>query len=154
MGDDGPDEGEGPPVERATLTWEGGWSVTGDVRGMEVRSDKPEAKGGTDTGPMPTELYLVALAACTMTSTLRVAETRKVEVESLSADAALDFDDRGRVERARLTFHVESPADVREWGTIGRLAGRFCTLEQLTGPDIEKRYVVNGEEEVEVEKAI
>lgn len=142
-------------VERASVEWTGGLSFEGDVRGLTVHADKPESKGGADTGPMPSELYLVALAACTMMSTVRVAETRKVAVDAMRATAEMTFDDDGRPGEVALTFHVESPADRAAWETVARLAGKFCTVEQLTRVPIAKRYVINGDDAgaIEVDKA-
>lgn len=142
-------------VERATVEWQGGLAFQGDVRGLEVRADKPKAKGGTDTGPMPSEVYLVALAACTMMSTVRVAETRKVAVDGMRAEAELAFTDEGRPGSVSMTFHVDSPAGPEAWRTVARLADKFCTVEQLTSIPIAKRYVVNGDEDaaIEVDKA-
>jgi putative redox protein len=35
-----------------------------DVRGFQVRADQPEDKGGTNTGPKPSEMFLACLALC------------------------------------------------------------------------------------------
>lgn len=142
-------------VERAEVVWQGGLNFAADVRGLQVAMDKPPEKGGTDAGPMPSEAYLAALTACTMMSTVRVAAKRKVEVDALRGEAELAFGEDGRVERVALTVHVESPADAKAWETVARLAGKFCTVEQLTAVPIAKRYVVNGDEAgaIEVDKA-
>lgn len=142
-------------VERVAVEWQGGLAFEGDVRGLTVHADKPPEKGGTDAGPMPSELYLVALASCTMMSTVRVAETRKVEVDGMRAEAELSFTDEGRPGEVAMTFHVDSPAGPEAWGTVARLAGKLCTVEQLTSIPIAKRYVVNGDEgaAIEVDKA-
>ena len=35
-----------------------------NIRGHEVKADVPEAMGGTDTAPLPPELFLASLAEC------------------------------------------------------------------------------------------
>lgn len=140
-------------VERAELAWRGGRHIEATIRGHTLVADKPFEQGYTDKGPMSSELYLAALASCTMMSTLRVAEARKVALDGLEATAELDYDAQDRVSRIALEFRVRSPAPRREWEVIARLAGKFCTVEQLTKPPIVKRYVLNGKETVEAEKA-
>lgn len=140
-------------TERAELVWRGGRHIAADVRGLQVVADKPVEKGYTNQGPMSSELFLVALASCTMMSTLRVAEVRKVPIEALSASAELDYDERDRVSHIRLEFRVTSPAPAKEWEVIARMAGKFCTIEQLTKPPIAKRYVLNGRDIIEAQKA-
>ena len=140
-------------TERAELAWHGGRHLTATVRGLPMVFDKPADKGYTNYGPTPSEAFLGVLAACTMMSTLRVAEVRKVAVTGLKATAELDFDAQDRVSHIRVTFQVQSPAPAKEWEVIARLAGKFCTIEQLTKPPVEKTFVLNGTERIEAEKA-
>jgi putative redox protein len=140
-------------TERATLSWHGKRHILADVRGLTAVFDKPEAKGSTNKGPMPSEGYLASLAACTMMSVLRVAEVRKVEVEALTCQAELDYDDRDRVSMLKLRFEARSPGSKEDWEVIARMAGKFCTIEQLTKPPIAKTFVLNGKDHITVEKA-
>jgi uncharacterized OsmC-like protein len=140
-------------TERAELVWHKGRHITATVRGLPAVYDKPVEKGYTNFGPTPSEAFLGVLAACTMMSTLRVAEVRKVAVEALACTAELDFDERDRVREVRLEFRVDSPAAPPEWEVIARMAGKFCTIEQLTKPPVLKRFVLNGKETITVPKA-
>jgi len=49
---------------KATATWKEGLAFTIKVRGHELTTDLPPAKGGKDLGPTPPELLLAALASC------------------------------------------------------------------------------------------
>lgn len=140
-------------TERAELRWHGGRDITADVRGLVLQYDKSVEKGYTNKGPTPSEVFLATLASCTMMSTLRVAEVRKVPIEALEATAELDFDAQDRVSAIRVEFRVRTPAPAKDWEVIARLAGKFCTIEQLTKPAVRKRYVLNGKDVVEAEKA-
>lgn len=131
-------------MERAEVTWRDGLHYVGDVRGHRVEIDKPSGKGGTDAGPMPTEHYLVALASCTLMATRRVAEKRGVDLDGIRAVAEMTFDGP-RAETISLTLHPESDADPEDWATVARLAGRACTVEQLTATRIDKAVEVGGE---------
>lgn len=131
-------------MERAEVTWEGGLHYVGQVRDHRVEIDKPEAKGGTDAGPMPTEHVLVALASCTLMATVRVAGKREVPVDEVSAVAEMTFDGP-RAEQVTLRLEADSPADPDEWATVARLAGRACTVEQMLDVPIDKSVTVGGE---------
>lgn len=132
--------------EQATLTWEGGLEVSARIRDLEVTADKPEEKGGSDAGPMPTELYLAALGSCMSMSVLAVARKRRLTVDGLTGEASLGFDDDGHARDIRLTLEVDSPDPADEWKTVARLAPRRCTVAELTGPPVEKTLVADGKE--------
>src|SRR5262249_33850921 len=140
-------------TERADLVWHGGRHIEARIRDLVVVHDKPKEKGYTNNGPTPSEMFLATLASCTMMSTLRVAEVRKVQVDKLDGSAELDYDERDRVSIVRLELRVQSPAPLKEWEVIARMAGKFCTIEQLTKPPVKKRFVLNGKDAIEVEKA-
>lgn len=132
------------PRERAALAWEGGLEVSAAIRDLEIRADKPEEKGGSNAGPMPTELYLAALGSCMSMSVLGVAEARRLSVDALTGEASLGFDDDGHARDIRLELEVESPDPASEWETVARLAPRRCTVAGLTGPPVEKVLVARG----------
>jgi uncharacterized OsmC-like protein len=140
-------------AERAELVWHGGRHIEGRIRDLVVVHDKPKEKGYTNKGPTPSEMFLASLASCTMMSTLRVAEVRKVAVEAMTASAGLDYDAQDKVSRVELEIRVRSPAGREAWEVIARMAGKFCTIEQLTKPPVSKRFIVNDKETIEVEKA-
>lgn len=140
-------------AEEAHLVWRGGRHIEARVRDLAVHADKPVEKGYTNRGPMSSELFLVALASCTMMSTIRVAEVRKVPLEALRAGAGLEYDERDRVRLIELRLEVQSPASREEWEVVARMAGKFCTIEQLTKPPVEKTFVLNGTDRIEAEKA-
>jgi putative redox protein len=77
-------------------------SSEASIRRHRVPIDRPEAKGGTDEGPMGGELFLAAIGGCFMSNLLaaiRARETRgtvgvsdaQVEVVGILADAPARF---------------------------------------------------------------
>ncbi len=131
--------------ERAHLTWKGGRHLEATIRDHTVQTDKPEAKGGSDKGAMPSELYLASLGSCMAMSILAVAEKRRAEVGSLSVDASCDFDEDGAMTDIQVTVNVESPASRNDWKVIARSAPKHCTVSQLTEPEITEVLVLNDE---------
>ena len=63
--------------------WRGGLAAEITGRGHALRADEPPEFGGTDTGPMPTELLAAALASCMCLSVAWAAKKRRVELADL-----------------------------------------------------------------------
>lgn len=58
----------------------------GKVRSHVVNIDRPEAKGGTDTGAMGGELLLMSLGGCFMSNLLEAVRTREAAVSEIKID--------------------------------------------------------------------
>jgi uncharacterized OsmC-like protein len=65
------------------------------VRDLVMSIDEPLARGGTNTGPSPTETMVAALIACTNVITRRVAEKAGVEIQDMAVKSEAQFDRRG-----------------------------------------------------------
>ena len=58
-----------------------------EIRGHRVVSDRPEAKGGGDAGPMGGELLLSGQAGCFMSNLVAAARTREVALKTAEVTA-------------------------------------------------------------------
>ena len=58
----------------------------GTVREHSTYCDRPEAKGGSNKGPMGGELFLVGLGGCFMSNLLAAVQARNADVENLSIE--------------------------------------------------------------------
>jgi uncharacterized OsmC-like protein len=67
-----------------TATKLGGWATDVQVRQHTIRVDEPASQGGDDSGPMPTELFCAALAACFCMAIDFAARKRDIEVPDLT----------------------------------------------------------------------
>jgi uncharacterized OsmC-like protein len=65
------------------------------VRDLVVSIDEPLERGGTNTGPSPTETMIAALIGCTNVIARRVAEKAGVEIQDMAVKAEARFDRRG-----------------------------------------------------------
>ena len=65
------------------------------VRDLNFTIDEPEARGGTNQGPSPTETLIAALIGCTNVVSERIAEKIGCKIETMNVEAAADFDRRG-----------------------------------------------------------
>jgi putative redox protein len=84
-----------------------GYAHTLRVRGHEMIADEPEASGGTDRGPSPTELLALSLASCTAVTVEMYAGRKGWEVGEVEVDVNYQFDAPGR---GRYEVAVKLPA--------------------------------------------
>ena len=68
---------------RAVASSLGGYSVDVTMRQHHIRVDEPPQDGGSDSGPMPTELLCGALASCFVVALQFVAGKRDLELPDL-----------------------------------------------------------------------
>jgi len=66
-----------------TAEWKGGLRTDVSGRGHHLRSDEPREFGGTDTGPMPTEILCASLAACFCLAVAWAARKRGIDLSDL-----------------------------------------------------------------------
>jgi putative redox protein len=86
------------PQVKVNITQTGEITSQAIIRSHSVTIDRPEAKGGTDKGPMGGELLLAGLGGCFMSNLLAaisardvVASNIQVEVEGTLEDASPRF---------------------------------------------------------------
>lgn len=73
------------------LNRSGGTGSTATIRTHSLTMDRPEAKGGTDTGPMGGEAFLAALGGCFMSTLVAAAEARSIPVDDASCTVTGEF---------------------------------------------------------------
>lgn len=87
------------------------------ARGHSVQCDRPEAKGGSDSGPMGGELFLMGLGGCFMSNLLAAIKAREIPVINVGVEirallegtpprftdiemvVSADYDDRTEMEK-------------------------------------------------------
>ena len=70
--------------ESIVTKWTDGMAFTADVDGFEISMDAKAESGGTNQGPRPKPLMMVALAGCTGMDVISILKKMRVEVESFS----------------------------------------------------------------------
>lgn len=84
-----------------------------DMNGFEVVVDEPEAHGGTNTGPQPTDLLLASFASCIALSMAFVARKRGIELLDLEVRVVGSY--KGlEFERIAATITSDTPRAVLE----------------------------------------
>jgi len=62
-----------------------------DIRGHEIIADLPVEKGGGDTAPTPTEIFIFSLGSCAVLFASRYLETAGLNAEGLSLDIDWEY---------------------------------------------------------------
>ena len=110
------------------------------ARDVAITIDEPEARGGTNKGPTPTETLIAALVGCTNVISHRVAEAVGVEVDEMTIDAEAEFDRRGvqlkeEIEvpflAVTLTVNLTTGAGDAEIERLKTDLGKYCPLTKV-----------------------
>ncbi|MEM6637304.1 MAG: OsmC family protein [Pseudomonadota bacterium] len=110
------------------------------IRDLEFAIDEPVARGGTNSGPTPTDAALAALAGCTNVIGNKCADALGVDIGKLSIDIACEFDRRGvtLVEEIDVPFVkivqtvvAHGRANTEELARVASEVARFCPLSKL-----------------------
>jgi putative redox protein len=92
---------------KAVATWRGGYRADCDMRGFRLTADETSSYGGSDAGPMPTEILVGALATCFALAIAHAARKRELELPDLMVYAE-SFRAEGEVRYERFVVEVES----------------------------------------------
>lgn len=119
-----------------TSYWEGGYRCRVGVRGFEIVSDEPEAYGGDDAGPTPTELFLSALAVCFTMAVRHTFHKRGVELADLAVHVNAEYEGL-RFGRIRVEVRSSHPKEEIE-ALMDRIIS-YCYVSNtlLHTPDID-----------------
>jgi putative redox protein len=122
-----------------TAVWRGGLATDVAVRGHQVRVDEPASAGGQDTGPMPTEMFLVSLASCFCLAVAWVARKRGLEIPGLCVVVRAR---RPGTELRYERFEVDTQAEVDD-ALLAMLVERarpFCWVSNTLAAGVDVEY--------------
>ena len=122
-----------------TAVWRGGWATDVRARGHEVRIDEPASAGGEDTGPMPTEMFLVSLAACFCMAVAFAARKRDMEVPGLTVVARAERAGR-ELRYERVTVDTRAELDDATLARLVERARPFCWVSNTLAAGVPVEY--------------
>lgn len=120
------------------------------ARDVGITVDEPVERGGTNTGPSPTETAIAALVACTNVIGHKCANKLDVDIGHLRISADCQFDRRGVTlaeeidvpfKRITLTVEADGGASDEELAQVAQEVMRFCPVSKLfrhAGTQIEE----------------
>nr|WP_319382960.1 OsmC family protein [uncultured Roseibium sp.] len=110
------------------------------IRDLTFSIDEPEARGGTNLGPAPTEAALAALAGCTNVIGNKCADRLGVDIGHLSIEITCEFDRRGVTleEEIDVPFVAlsqvvtsDGTATDDDLARVAREVAKYCPLSKL-----------------------
>jgi len=110
------------------------------VRDVGFTIDEPEARGGTNLGPTPTDTAIAAFIGCVNVIGNKCATKLGIDIGHLAIDAQCEFDRRGVTleeeievpfKSVTLTVRADGPASQEELGRVGAETEKFCPLSKL-----------------------
>jgi uncharacterized OsmC-like protein len=134
---------------RAKVFWEGGLRTVSNIRGMELRSDKPKSYYGTNTGPAPMEIFVASIGKCFLTIFLHAAMRSRVEV----ADASVDIKGHTTIEKGiesmtRIELKLTAWAEKEHRQKLEKameLSKEICALTRILTIPIEYEFVLKND---------
>ncbi len=115
------------PYEYAwwTAEWQGGMAADVRGRGHALRVDEPPEYGGEDSGPMPTELLVGALASCFCIAVAWAAQKKRIPLEDLRVYVRPSRAP-GEPRHGRYEIWVDSSTDPETLAPAVELGKRYC----------------------------
>ncbi|MHA1564270.1 MAG: OsmC family protein [Alphaproteobacteria bacterium] len=110
------------------------------VRDVTFSIDEPVERGGTNTGPTPTETLIAALVGCINVIGSKCADKLGVDIGHLTISATCDFDRRGVTlaeeidvpfQRIELAITYDGSASEAEVAQVTAELNKFCPLSKL-----------------------
>lgn len=141
------DETTAPREEHQYAVWSAQWrgglatDVTG--RGHALRVDEPPEFGGEDTGPMPTELMVAALASCFCLAMAWAAGKRRVPMTDLRVDVQ-PHRAPGEPRHGSYDVWIHSSTPPADLEPVVALARRFCWVTNTLQHPPEVHYHLDG----------
>lgn len=118
-----PATGERGGTNVARALWTGGWRCEVEAGGFSLVVDEPVDKGGTGTGPMPTDLLLASLSSCFALALAWAAGKQGVELPDLEVTATGTYEG---TKFASLVLTVESSLPDEQLTALFAPAERAC----------------------------
>lgn len=122
------------------------------IRDLVFSIDEPEARGGTNLGPTPTDTAIAALVGCTNVIAHKCAETLLIDIGHLDISAVCDFDRRGVTlqeeidlpfTKIKLTVLADGSASDVQLTKLAEEVSKYCPLSKLfkqAGTEIEESW--------------
>ncbi len=130
-------------MTRITANLTSGMAVQVSNGRHKWKADEPVDAGGTDAGPIPYELLLGSLAACTCVTIAWYCQFKKLPLESVSATYDFehvhandckdcDVPDKGFIERITSNVHIDGKFDNTQRKRLAQIAERCPVHKTLT----------------------
>lgn len=113
-----------------------------EVRGHTINIDRPEAKGGTDTGALGGEVFLSGLGGCFMSTLLAAASAREITLSGIQVDIGAELAEKpARFSEITMTVSGTYP-DRKEMEKLVVIAERGCIVSNTLRGAVELKVTL------------
>ena len=106
--------------------------------GHAIVVDEPPDKGGADSGPTPTQLLAMSLAACTAITIEMYAERKGWDVGQVEVEVDYELDPRGGCYAYDVAVKLEAALDDDQLERVRSVAGK-CPVHRALEGDVAIR---------------
>lgn len=122
------------------------------IRDLEFAIDEPEARGGSNKGPTPTDAAIAALVGCTNVIAHKCASALEIDLGELTIEANCEFDRRGVTlseeidlpfKKITLNITHAGGASEEDISKVAADVAKYCPLSKLfrqAGTIIEENW--------------
>jgi putative redox protein len=107
-----------------------------EIRDHRLIVDEPQSRGGSDTGPTPTELLAASLASCTSITLLMYAGRKEWELGDLEVSVDWEASEKGGV-RMAVDIRIPEKLSGEQTERLRVIAGKCPVHRILTAQDVE-----------------
>jgi len=130
--------------------WVEGLAFETNINGHVVRMDAPVEAGGTNTGPGPKKLQLVALSGCTGMDIVSILKKMRVEIDGLQVEVEGELADEHprHYTRMNVIYHFKGknlPLDKLQ-KAVKMSEDTYCGVRALYAKAIEVTSEIRTEE--------
>ena len=96
-----------------TITLDGGKIITAHHQGHDIRTDQPEAGGGTNSAPAPFDLFLASIGTCAGIYVKSFCDQRSIPTDKIKIIQSIDYDMQKHLP-SKIKLDIQLPADFPE----------------------------------------
>ena len=128
-------------IHETSCTWDSGMAFDAIVDGHTIRLDTKAAGGGTDSGPSPKPLLLVALAGCTAMDMISLLQKMRVDFKNLRVKSQGDLtEEHPRIySKIKLIYEVigGNPEKEKVEKAVALSQEKYCGVAAMLGKGSE-----------------
>jgi len=96
-----------------TITLDGGKIITAHHQGHDIKTDQPEAGGGTNSAPAPFDLFLASIGTCAGIYVKSFCDQRSIPTDNIKIIQSVDYDMQKRLP-SKIKLDIQLPVDFPE----------------------------------------
>ncbi len=96
-----------------TITLDGGKIITAHLKGHDIKTDQPEAGGGTNSAPAPFDLFLASIGTCAGIYVKSFCDQRSIPTDKIKIIQSIDYDMQKHLP-SKIKLDIQLPADFPE----------------------------------------